>query len=254
MQVERLVVNYDREGFHPDQIKKFLTDEDMGPRQELLKGLQIYAQSLAELSGGKPISTLDEQAKALGSQLQALSQESVWTQAKWKASEAEVQGATTAVAALGQWLIEEKRGRELPKIVRDMNGPIQQISALLISDIGQKPSENGSGGHGLRNQLWVQYDDLLEHQDRYIRETPTLAPAEKRALIEQLPKLVARQRDSDRALAVTQDALKQFVVTHEAILASKSGKDDGAFRAQIAALISEGMRLKDFYDSLSNGK
>lgn len=248
-QVSTLVLNYDTHGFHPEVIKPFLTGEDLKVRQTLLQSLQVYAQTLADVAGNKPIETLEDQARSFGDSLNGFAKNDTLKKFAPTISDDEINIATTAVATLGRWLIDRKRSKELPKIIADMSAPITQIANLLIEDIGMAPDSEGHGGRGLRNQLWIQYDKLLENQDGFILHNKNnMSVAERKQEIEKLPKLVIEQRDADRTLAATQDALRRMAAAHAAILVGD--KSGASFQTRIAELIEEGKQVQSFYSSL----
>jgi hypothetical protein len=248
-QASSLVLNYDTQGFHLEAIKPFLAGEDLKVRQTLIQSLQIYAQTLADVAGNKPIETLEDQARSFGNSLSGLAQNDTLKKFAPAISDDKLNIATTAVATLGRWLIDRKRSKELPKIIADMSKPIAQIADLLIEDIGMAPDANGHGGRGLRNQLWIQYDKLLENQDGFILHNKNdMSVSERKQEIEKLPKLVIEQRDADRTLAATQDALRRMAAAHAAILVGD--KSDASFQMRIAELIEEGKQVQSFYSSL----
>jgi hypothetical protein len=72
-EVGALVTSFDTDGFHPEKILPFMPPKDMETRTRILDGLSRYAETLAYVSGDQPLSTVDDQAKALGTSLQELS-------------------------------------------------------------------------------------------------------------------------------------------------------------------------------------
>jgi hypothetical protein len=73
-------------------------------------------------------------------------------------------------------------------------------------------------------------------------------PAAKAQAIEQLPQLLKRRSLADQTLKETQATLSKLVDTHAALL--RAVKSKGDIQAECSALISEGQRIKTFYDSL----
>src|SRR5437867_8981365 len=47
VEAERIVVNYDKQGFNPNMVKRFLGPEDLELRLALLDALQRYASTLS---------------------------------------------------------------------------------------------------------------------------------------------------------------------------------------------------------------
>ena len=247
-EADRLVVNYDKAGFNPSEVKSFLPPEDLQIRMALLKGLSEYANSLAEISSDKKLTEFDNAAKQFGNSLQALSG-SAASKLLPKSSDADRNIATAAIDALGRWFIERKRQKELPKLVAQMQGPIEKICDLLSADIGNAPDPSGKGGSGLRDQLWREYDQRMMDKSAFIDHNKGSMDAMTRAAeIRKLPALVRQQLLADKTLAQTQSGLKKIAATHAQL--TKALTDKASFTAQASELVSEGQRIKEFYVSL----
>src|SRR5439155_23636409 len=108
VEAERILVNYDKQGFNPNMVKQFLGQEDLELRLALLDALQRYASTLSDVSGDKQLDQFDYKTRALGSSLQALTGTAAF-QRLVTSSAAEANVATAAVNALGRWFIERKR-------------------------------------------------------------------------------------------------------------------------------------------------
>lgn len=243
-EVAALVANYDRDGFQPEKIKPFLSVKDKETRTRILDGLTRYAETLAEVSGDRPLKEIDTQAKALGESLRDLSKSDALAPLGQSAhlSDTEMNIAATALDALGRALVNRRRSRELPGILKEMQEPIETICSLLEADIGD-PEKSG-----LRNQLRNDYATLIRKQTDYITDGKNLTAAERRAAIESLPRLTAAQRDGDKALEATQKALRQLARTHTALVESAAAKDAPAFGTLLSELIDEGKQLHGFYE------
>ena len=241
-QIARQVATYDESGFDITRVKTFLSPHDLEVRKQILDGLEDYAELLAAVSGDQPLTEVDTSSKALGASLQTLSANDLLG-AKLTTTDANV--AATAIDALGRALVERKRRRELPGILEQMRQPVETICTLLQEDIGD-PARGG-----LRNELHVNYLDLMREQKNYIAENEKkLSPAEKREEIRALPKLARAEVAGDRALAATQRALRQLARTHTALGVTAAQKDSPAFHLQMAELTASAQQLKDFYSSL----
>lgn len=248
VQVASLVLNYDKDGFHPDTIQPFLSSRDMQARTRVLDALKQYAETLAEVSGNHPLEEIDTKAAALRSSLEAVSSNGdlqlLSTNAKFSKEQANL--AATAVDAIGRALIERKRRERLPEILKAMQEPVNNICSLLEADIGDP--EKG----GLRNQLKNNYDSLIVKQQQYIHHyDATMTAGERRAAIERLPKLAANARRADAALAATQASLAQLAKTHTALVESAGEKESPAFHMLLAELIAESEQLHGFYEKVA---
>ena len=246
-QVAALVESYDQDGFHPEKIQPFISSEDMKVRTRVLEGLTKYAETLAEISGDQPLKTLDTQAAAFGKSLQTLSRNGEIKPLAKSAqiSDTELNIVTTAVDALGRALIENRRRKDLPEVLRQMKEPVNQICALLEADIGD-PEKSG-----LRNELKNNYQTLLRKQEQFIHHNERqMSAQEKRQEIERLPQLVREAKTADQSLATTQKALAQLAKTHAALVESGNAKDSPGFRTLLAELIEYGEQLSEFYQKL----
>jgi hypothetical protein len=246
-EVQAMVANFDTQGFDPAKIKPFMSPQDMEARTKILDGLSKYAEELAYVSGDQPMTDFDTQADAVGKSLQDLSKtDSIAAFLKSaNVTDMDVNLATTAVDALGRALIERRRGRELPVLLKEMKDPIVQICALLEADIGD-PEKSG-----LRNQLKNDYDTLKRKQIRFIHDNEaTMSASDKRALIEELAKMSDDEAAGDKTLAATQAALKQLATTHTALTESGNAKDAPVFRTMLSELESDGQQLQGFYSKL----
>jgi hypothetical protein len=247
--VSFLILDFDKSGFHRDKIKPFLPPHDLAVRLAVLQGLQAYADDLADVAGDGAFTPLDQQAIALSQNLESLSANGELQKLAPHASEAEVKGLATAVDTLGKVLIERKRRKELPSIIKKMQPVLEDLCRLLELDLGNR-SVNGIGGSGLRDQLWNEYDNLIDNQADYIRDNKEkLSPSEKAAEIAKLPRLVEQQQAADGALAGTQAALRDLVETHRALLMSAKA---GTFRDRFKELVQDGQQINQFYGSLNS--
>ncbi len=241
-EVASLVNRYDETGFDPKAIQPFLSGPDLQVRKLLLAGILQYADLLADVSSDRPLTDVDTQAKAVGNSIKSLSADQL---SSVKLTSTELNALTTAVDALGRILIERKRRRELPGILRDMRQPIETICLLLQQDIGD-PQKGG-----LRNQLQIAYADLINRQQRYIDDNEDhLSPTEKRDEVRRLPQLALAERHADSALAATATALADLAAAHTALADTANQKDAPSFRVRLATLIGQAEQLDDFYNSL----
>lgn len=248
VQAQRIVVNYDKQGFNPKMVKQFLDPEDLHVRLDLLDALQRYASTLSDVSGDKQLEQFDDKTRAFGTSLQNLTSTDAFKKLV-NSSAADGNIATTAVNTLGRWFIERKRQQRLPDLISEMQEPVKTTAELLQADIGSAPDENGRGGRGLRDQLWSEYTQAMVQQVAFIDQNKDrMDPAAKAEAIEKLPDLVKRRSLADQALKQTQATLSKLVDTHAALLRAVKAKGD--IEAECSALISEGQRIKSFYDSL----
>ncbi|HSY03359.1 MAG TPA: hypothetical protein VK819_14450 [Acidobacteriaceae bacterium] len=243
VQVDNLVKVFDTEGFKTDNIKPFLTPDEMKARTQLLQGLQQYATLLAAVSGNDAVAALDKQSESVGKDMESLSKDSGF---KSVAKNSTIEGgvAAAAVDALGRELMARKTAKELPTILDEMQKPVDQICQLLEEDIGDPQTG------GLRNQLKNDYDQLIADQRAFIyANEKAMSPDEKRQAIAILPQLWIAEKQNDAALAQTQEALKKLATTHDALVDTKKSKDAPAFESLVSQLAVQGSQLSDVYSA-----
>ncbi len=246
-QVSSLVLNFDRDGFVRKKIKPFLPSQDLQIRLTLLQGLQEYAEQLASTGSEKAFIPLDQQTAGFAQSLSTLSSNDALRKLAPAASDTEIKGFATAVDLLGRVLIERKRRKELPQIIREMQPALEQLSTLLIHDLGTLP-QGGHPGSGLRDALWRKYDDLISNQEDFISNGgKQLTPSERAVEIARLPKLVAQQQAADDALARTQTTLRDLVSTHRALLDPDQA---GTFKTRLGELVGDGQEIAALYNTV----
>ena len=245
-QMATLVATYDTTAFDADQFTPFLPAKDLAVRTQGLDSLKPNATLLAEVSGNQPVSDLETQASAAGSALVKLQQDDF---KGFKITTTEQNLAVTAVTAIGNVLIEHDRARQLPQILEKMNKPIQDICAILESDIGTV------GKPGLASELHLDYDNQIAAQQKFIRDhSAAMTPSEHRTEIEALPKLVQAQRQSDQALAATVNSLSALAAAHAALAATRNQKDAPAFKLKLNELVQDAQTIDGFYATLASKK
>jgi|HubBroStandDraft_4_1064222.scaffolds.fasta_scaffold90964_2 ferredoxin len=236
-QSAKLVNNFDKNGFKEDDYQPFMPVEAMKVRTQLLKGLEQYATLLAEVTGTASVSAIDKQSQATGKSLQSLAKDSGLAA---MAGDAKLDSGTvsSAVDALGHALAEEKTAKELPSILDSMKQPVDNICQLLVQDIGTPE------GSGLRNQLRNDYQQIIADQRTYIYANEAkMTATEKRAAIELLPTLVAKEKQDDATLAATAEALKKLATTNDALVETKKSKDSPAFHTLLSSFEAQGQQV-----------
>jgi hypothetical protein len=244
-QTSRLVTRYDsQKPLDPHSIEPLISPEGIATRTAILEGLRSYAQSLADIAGGVSSKPLDDAASATGSNLLSLSQ--AITAAKpigFTLSQQQANLASTALDALGQFLISQKIKSSVPKVIAEMDPNIGVITKILSSDIGT-----------LRKQSNLDYEQMLDEQDLFIRRAgKDLSPTERRAEIQQLPKILTDKQATDDMLTDLDHCVQQLALTHHALAAAAGKKDAASLNARIAELHAISQRLNTYYKSLPSG-
>ncbi len=250
--VLKITADFDNKGFKPESIKPFFDMQALKVRRQVLDGLCIYAEKLSELAGEKQLEDFDEETRKLGASLQELNaglmKSSFFRNSPVESSQ--IQIFTTAVNAIGRWLIEYRRDRAIRESIVGMDGNVHEICKLFVEDLGSPANGLYKNPGGLRAQQWNQYDELMILQDKFIGDNRNkLDPAVKKQEIEKLASYPARQKESDAALADIQSSFRKIREIHDALVkASGDGVRD--YEAMVKKLISEGKRINKFYKGL----
>ncbi len=242
-QASLLVARYDSDQpMDPHSIRPLIDDKGIKTRTEVLEGLRVYAQSIADISAGVSSPELDQAAAACGTNLQSLGNSlAASTPIGINVTPTEASGASTAFKALGEFLIAHKIKSSVPRVIRDMDPSIDALTKLLLSDLDL-----------LRDQAGRDYEEILARQDSFIRHAQNgLSPTERRAEIRRIPRILASKKATDDMLADLQDSIRKLAETHHALAAAASSKDTTALRARIAELTASAKELNAYYNSLA---
>jgi hypothetical protein len=246
-QVTAAVYDYDKNPqWSPyTDTKPLLTTDQLDARIAVLDGLKAYAASLVQITGSQSSKDLNAAAAGVGSNLESLSSTAA-TELKSSVpnapvmSVAEANGVSTAVRALGDYLIARRVKASLSKVTQDMDPVVKTLCELLNSDIVV-----------LRRQADVDYQTLIEQEDQFIRHPDTpLDPVEHRNEIGKLITLANQQKANDELLAKLQIALHTLDLTHHALAAAAQGNDPESIKQKIVDLEAAGQSLASFYSSL----
>lgn len=254
MQVSRIV--NDPESFQCDPSKRtighFLSPDELQARMHVLEGIQKYAEKLAIIMGNEQLDEFDERTRDFGKNLTKVNEDLVKKNILNKATfkEGDIKVFTTAVNAIGRWFIEYKRQKGVRESVKDMQPHIEKICVLFTEDIGSSPADSGVQSDGLRDQLWRDYDGIIDRQCNFIEHGKgKLDPIQMRSEIKVMIALEVEQRQADAALKAIQQSLDTLRKTHNKI-EECFDKNTVEIDNLISDLITEGKRIKEFYNTL----
>jgi hypothetical protein len=241
-QASMLVSRYDSaQPLDPHALKHLIDPQGLTARTEVLDGLHAYAQAIADLASGVSSQKLDDAATAVGANLVKMgSAVSAATPIGIDISPQQANATSTALKALGEFLISHKIKSSVPKVIKEMDPNVEAICNLLTSDIAI-----------LRDQSGRDYEQLLTQQDSFIRHAGTgLSATERRAEIQRLPQILAGKQATDDLLADLEESVKQLALCHHAFAAAATSKDANSLDARLSDLRASGQRLSRFYYSL----
>lgn len=262
-------VTYPGNGKNPSSVcqdpSTWITPASLEVRKVILQGLSQYASELSGVTTSS-VNNVDSATTALGTSLTGLTTTQPFKTLSTKAAANLKLGEnifTTAVNALGNWLIGRKTKKALPGDIEAMDPTIQQISQLLVADIGVVGANQAAptAGSGLRQDLWNQYGEQISSWNLYVRANyfddknvvkQGVAPDAAIAAVKQLMALVSQQRTADHTLAQVAATIKQMAQAHAELV--ESVKTKKSLTANLSGLLAEAERLNTYYQSLATSK
>ena len=265
--------------YNPRNIQELLSQKDIQTRLAVLAALQVYSQSLIEITKSNDSSALDAAAKSVGGSLTSLgnnlapSIENVLGIAATAASTTtttvttvsgststttsstasttapllspEVKnGISTGINALGQFLVSRTVEKELPGKIVEMDPHVQELCKALADDIQTL--------QGLEQR---DYDRILDLEKQFILEDEqpgkNVNPQEHRAEIMKLPEIARQQREANEKLTALRLAINKLALTHHALAAEAQQNKPETLKEKLADLANVGSSLGKFYSSLS---
>ena len=258
--------------YNPRNIQPLISDKDLDVRLMVLAAFQCYTKTIVEITKGTDSPALDAASKSVGGALSSVgnalapsidsalgvaaaaaitTQTTVTTTAGTSvtatASTAAPaitpgiqNGISTAVNALGQFLVSRKIKKELPQKIKDMDPHLQALCELLEKELDL-----------LQDQERRDYDYIINRQTLFIRESSNLNPEQRREEIMKLPEIVRQQRVADQQLARLRTAIVRLALTHHALAADAQGNNPESLKSKLGDLEAAGSELGRFYSSLS---
>ena len=241
-QASLLVTRFDTDHpMDPHAIRPLIDQKGLETRTEVLDGLRTYAQTIADLASGVSSPKLDEAATACGSNLKSLGDAlASSTSIGINITPAEANATSTALKALGDFLVNRQIKSSVPKIIQQMDPTVEALAKLLVSDIDI-----------LRDQSSRDYEQILAQEDGFIRHAGSaLSAAERRSEIQRLPRILASEKATGDMLADLKVSIHKLAETHHALAAAAASKNSSSLQARIADLRASAEQLANFYDSL----
>lgn len=256
--------------YNPRNIQPLLSPKDIDIRLAVLKAFQCYVSSLVDITNNVQSPSLESASKSVGGSLASLgdtfapsfasalgitpstttgtsgatSTTTTSTSTSAAISTAQQNGISTAVNALGLYLVGRKIKTELPPIIVKMDASVEALCKLLEKDIDI-----------LQSQEKIDYDFIINHQTLFIRQNSTSAtnglnPQERREQIMKLPGIVRQERLTDTELTQLRASIVRLELTHHALAAEAQGNNPESLKDKLAELAAAGNDLGKFYSSL----
>lgn len=194
----------------------------------ILAGLEVYAELLVELGGGKVEVKPSASTKALGKHLK-ISLDAVDALTPIDITDfAEdiIIGSKSGVASLGDYLNQENIKGNIPDTIEAMHPHIEAVAAFLIESIGSPTPVRMTDGtsrtpHGLRATLSRNQGDIGEDSALILNELRSDPKINDSELVKMAFRVydqdIGRVIRTDFALAETQASLRQMVKAHKTL-------------------------------------
>lgn len=246
---------FDKANPTPADLQVLLSDKDIASRVAVLEGFQVYVKSLCAMTSGTSPQELADASTNIGSQLTSVVNtlapsvnnvqqiEATDSSTAPSAISPDIQkGISTALYALGQFLINRKLKNELPAKIAEMDPHVDALAKLLESDIDL-----------LKQQTEHDYQRIVNLQVLFIRkysENNQLGPAQQRTEIMKVPDTLRRQKAAREKLSSLKAAIALMAKTHHDLNTEAQSKNPESFEQKLQDLANAATDLGTFYSSL----
>ena len=264
--------------YNPRNLPVFLPEKEIHARLALLAALEVYSNSLIEITRSGDSPELDAAATSAGSALTSVGNDlapSIENTLGIQASEpstttttistfsassstststitssaapllsAQVRnGLSTAVDALGQYLVNRKVASELPAKIQAMDPTILLFCRTLADDVS-----------ALDDIEQRDYDRILNLEKQFLLEDTqpgkNVNPEAWRAEAMKLPEIARKQKEAHERLVALRDALNNLALTHHALAVEAQHSNSEEMKDKMSDLANAGSALGNFYSSL----
>jgi hypothetical protein len=152
-------------------------------------------------------------------------------------------GLSTAVDALGQYLVNRKVASELPAKIQAMDPMILLFCRALADDVS-----------ALDDIEQRDYDRILDLEKQFLLEDTqpgkNVNPQAWRAEAMKLPEIARKQKEAHERLVALRDALNNLALTHHALAVEAQHSNSEEMKDKMSDLANAGSALGNFYSSL----
>jgi hypothetical protein len=231
--------------YNPRSTEVLLPEKDIQARLTVIAAFQEYVDSLVAVSNGTESPALQAAAKSTGENLSSLANSLASRASSTPSAQAPLltpdaqNGISTALDALGQFLVSRKIKKELPQKIVAIDPHVQSLCTLLERDL-----------EILEEQERSDYNRIIDQQTLFLRENATMDPEERRAEIMKLPEFVREQRVAEEKLADLHAAVIRLAKTHHELADEAQSRSTESLKKELEDLASAGSNLGSFYSSL----
>lgn len=259
------VVAYQKKdsSYNPRNVPVLLSEGDIQSRLAVLAALQVYSESLIEITKGTDSPELDAASTSVGNNLTSLGNNlapSIEKVLGIAAAAGSASGTTSASAApvispqvrngistgfnaLGQFLVNRVIEKELPGKIVEMDPHVEALCKALSDDIETLDA--------LEER---DYDRILNLEKQFILEDDqpgsNANPQDHRAEMMKLPEIARQQREANEKLIALHEAIKNLAMTHHALAAEAQHNNPESLKDKLTELAGVGKGLGQFYSSL----
>lgn len=251
------------ESYNPRSTPVLLSEKDIQARLAVLAALQVYSKSLIAITQGNSSADLDAASKSVGGSLTSLGNHlapsienvmgiaaatSSTTDSSTSSAPAPVlspevrNGISTAINALGQFLVNRTITKGLPGQIEKMDPYVQTFCKTLDDDI-----------QTLDSLAQRDYDRILNLEKQFILEDEAdknVSAQAWRTEIMKLPEIAREQREAHERLFALREAIDNLALTHHALAAAAQNNSPESLQDKFKDLADAGSNLGKFYSAL----
>ena len=252
-------------------VIEFPNDEAIHVRITVLEAFKCYVDSVVEITEGERSPQLEASARSVGLSLTSLGNSlaptaedllhlappttsnttTYTTNGKSTTTTATVaaplittagqNAVSTAVLALGEYLVARKVRKELPAKIKTMDKVLEALCNVLEDDIDI-----------IQKQERRDLDAIYDSETLFLQspDGKKLDGERRRLLIAALPEIIRKQRETDEQLMRLKAAIGRLYLMHHALAVDAQDSKPESLKAKIGDLSAAGNDLGNFYSSL----
>jgi len=200
LQQEAILANsYAKSGYHPGQVKEFISDDDLKSRAEALSELKQYTVILNDLVSGKSLNAISaSNPKA------TTTSSSAKTTVGAVVTKQEMDSVISGLNSIVTFALQQKTKKEVPAVMIKADPYIQQFAILFEKDLND-----------FKSQAANDYSSILISQNQFIQTNQlNMDAVEKRNEIEKLVQLESDSAKTQRDFDLALNNIRKFAKIH----------------------------------------